>query len=443
MAQCIIKQSRLSGTPALPPSLSLAKRMVWAACLGEGGVIGNCPNHPDIPALLRIGQSLGADVAYENGTADIFGPETPMPPDEIDCESNSSASRFVTSLALMCELPHAVSNYSLPVHALEWLEPASHSMGLRLVKTADRISVSGPATNYAVELEGSAGAFWAPGLLMAAPMSSADTMFTLDDFTAWQPSVALTLSILSGLDINFALEDEARTLVIAGGQRYIGLNADVENDWRAGSYLLGALLLAGRGSLRLPRTSLQPERAFWANLEAAGLLSWNDAGDEVSVRSRAVQSAQQGRPALPLPDTLDGRAYPSLMPLMLLLATQSETPVKISPLYPLSPRTQIRLTFITDQLARLGADIQITKEAIEVKPSKLHGGEVDSGDDSRVAMTLGLAGLISNGEVRLNGAEAVSGAFLDFWSELRKLGADIKMSANEPALENIKLDESE
>ena len=434
MAQCILNKSRLSGTPRLPPSLSLAKRMVWAAVLGEGGIIGNCPNHPDIPAILRLGKQLGADVAFENGTADIFGPDTPMAPDEMDCESNECASRFAASLALLCESPKTVSNLHLPAHALDWLEPAAQTMGLRLIKSADKISVSGPASEQAVELEGSAGAFWAPGLLMAAPMANTDTLFMLDDFTAWQPSVALTLSILDGLDIRFSLEDEARTLVIPAGQSYIGLNADVERDWRTGSYLLGALLLAGKGKLALPRTSLQPERAFWANLEAAGLLEWNEEGNEVSVKSNS---------ALPLPEILDGRSYPSLLPLMLLLATQSEAPVSIQPLFPLSPRTQIRLTFVIDQLNLLGADIKAEKESIEVKPSKLHGGEVDSGDDSRVAMALGIAGLISSGEVKLNGAEAVSGAFLDFWSELRKLGADVKMIESKPMFENSKLDQNE
>ncbi len=439
MVSCVLRQGSLSGTARPPPSLPLAKRMLWAACIGEGGVIGNCPEHPDLRAIMDLGAQLGADAVMENNTADVFGPETPMPPDEVDVKNNACASRLAVAMALLCDLPSSVSHPLVPAGASKWLDWAVSAMGLRMVRPPDKLSFSGPATVQALDLEERAGAFWAPGLFMAAPVAGTDTVFTLDDFTAWQPSTSLTLAVLEGLDIRFTLEEEERTLTIPGGQAYRAVQADVENDWRTGSYLLGALLLAGKGGVSLPSYSLQPERSFWASFESAGLVSWNEDGNEIRVDGRAADSHPAGRGAagpgpLQLPDIVDARAYPSLLPLILVLATQSVNPVSIQPLYPLSPRSQIRLSFAEEQLVSLGAAITRTENSVEVKPSKLKGGAVDSGGDSRVAMALGLAGLIANGEVKLEGAEAVADAHVDFWSELRKLGADVRMAAAVPVV---------
>ncbi len=420
MVSCVLRPCRLSGTARPAPSLPLAKRMLWAACLGEGGVIGNCPDNADVRAILDLGSQMGADAVMENNTADIFGPETPMPPNEIDVKNNTCASRLAVSMSLLCDLPQSVSRPLLPAGAFKWLDWTAMAMGLRLVSTPDKLSISGPSAAQALDLDDRAGAFWAPGLFMAAPVSGVETIFTLDDFVAWQPSTSLTLSVLEGLDIRFTLEEEERTLTINGGQSYVAVQADVENDWRTGSYLLGALLLAGKGAVSLPRNSLQPERGFWNMFESAGLVSWNEDGNEARV---------EGRRALHLPEIIDARAYPALLPLALVLATQSDSPVSIQPLYPLSPRSQVRLSFTIEQLTALGADISRTDDTVDVKPSKLKGASVDSGGDSRVAMALALAGLVANGEVKMEGSEAVSIAHAGFWDEMRKLGADVRMAS--------------
>ncbi len=66
MVSCVLRPCRLSGTARPPPSLPLAKRMLWAACLGDGGVIGNCPDNADMRAILDLGAQLGADAVMEN-----------------------------------------------------------------------------------------------------------------------------------------------------------------------------------------------------------------------------------------------------------------------------------------------------------------------------------------------------------------------------------------
>jgi 3-phosphoshikimate 1-carboxyvinyltransferase len=133
---------------------------------------------------------------------------------------------------------------------------------------------------------------------------------------------------------------------------------------------------------------------------------------------------------LPLPQSLDLRSFPSLYPLSLVLATAASNPVRLEPLFPLSPRSRRRLIFCAQQLISLGADILITDSFVEVRPSLISGGEAYSGSDSKIAMALALAGLISKSGVSIVGAEAADRACPSFWNDLQSLGAEVKIDAS-------------
>ncbi|MDE1798502.1 MAG: hypothetical protein KGH63_03790, partial [Candidatus Micrarchaeota archaeon] len=67
MARCTIQPgAALQGSVRPPPSYAHAIRLVWGACLGAGGTIGNCPDRPAIRALLALGSAIGAEPEFEN-----------------------------------------------------------------------------------------------------------------------------------------------------------------------------------------------------------------------------------------------------------------------------------------------------------------------------------------------------------------------------------------
>ena len=51
----------------------------------------------------------------------------------------------------------------------------------------------------------------------------------------------------------------------------------------------------------------------------------------------------------------------------------------------------------------------------------LTGGETLSADDHRIAMALGIAGLMARGETIVDGAEAAEVSYPNFWETLRSL----------------------
>ncbi|MFH1306875.1 MAG: hypothetical protein ABIH83_04455 [Candidatus Micrarchaeota archaeon] len=419
MADITIHPSELKGDLTPPPSLEVGWRLVWGACLGHGGAIENCPSHPDINAIIALANQIGADAKFSKNTADIFGAAMPQPITSLSCNNNSRASRIAIPIAFLSEQIVSIKEFNIPSSPSAWLDIASSQLGVRITKTSEEISVSGSPFTGALELKDRPGVYWAPGFMMAAPFSARTSVFSMDDFVSIHPAVKNTLEAFRIFETEYVYDKSEGTLTIPSGQTYPERYVDVPADWRTGSYFLGALALAGKGNIFLSSFSNQPEKEFWEIFRANKMLASSEDGLSMKINS--------SRP-LPLPPVMDLRPYPSLLPLMILLATQSHRSTKIGPLYPISSFTRKRAHNTINELNKLGANIKIKNSYIHIPYAKLKGGTVDSCNDSRVCMALALAGLISSSPVKIENAEAVDKSHSNFWNDLKKLGAKIRIS---------------
>lgn len=81
-----------------------------------------------------------------------------------------------------------------------------------------------------------------------------------------------------------------------------------------------------------------------------------------------------------------------------------------------------RITATVEGLSRLGARIEETADGMIIRgPQKLYGAMCDSRGDHRIAMTLGIAGLLASGETTVIGADAASVSYPKFWDDLSAL----------------------
>lgn len=417
MPSCTITPGPLKGKITPPPSREIALRLVWGAALGEGGLIGNCPDTPSIRALIDVGTQIGADIAFEKNTADIFTSGTPLPVDEISCGNNQTSSRFALPLSFFFGKIANIKNFKIPPSPLAWLDDASAQLGVRITKTSANISVSGPPEHEWLEFGARAGEFFAPGFMMAMPVALDNLFFATDDFTMNHPAVQNTFEALTVFGIEYSFDKEHGTITIPPDTGYMNRNVDVPPDWKTGSYYLGALLLAGEGEVMLWDFSKQPENKFWDIFRANNLLNTSESGTSIKVKCSLP---------LYLPPTMDLRPYPSLLPLAIVFASQCHRTTKIGPLYPMSKPALMRAKNIILQLNKLGANITSDGAFINVPYFSFNGGEVDSCGDPRVAMALALAALCANAPVKIKNCEAVDKVHPFFWGDLKRLGADIK-----------------
>lgn len=89
-----------------------------------------------------------------------------------------------------------------------------------------------------------------------------------------------------------------------------------------------------------------------------------------------------------------------------------------------------RIGKLVKELARLGVAIQETADGFLVEGGhKIHGAEVYSHGDHRLAMALAVAGLAADSAVRIASAQVVGESFPGFSAAMRSLGARVELTA--------------
>lgn len=416
MPHATISKSSLKGSITPPPSLELAYRFVWAAILGEGGAIGNCPNHPDIKKLFELGTQLGADIKFEKNTADIFGSQDPKRIHAFNCQNSSRVSKLALPLAITFDDITSLRQIKIPTPAKSWLEEAGAQLDIRITNMRTEVSVFGPPKNQWLQLQDRAGAYWLTGFMMAFPLTVPEKMLELDEYVSTHSSFQYTLETYDAFEIDYSYNLQSKVLTIPQNQYYPARYIDVPPSWKEGSYYIAAFLLCGDGELLLSENTKQPQKDFWLMFHINKALATSQDGDTLFVSQRLPLSMSK---------KIDIRPYPALAPLIMLLATQAQQPVELSPMYPISPLTQKRLNLTAQELNKIGAQIVVSSTSIQITPSILKGGKVDSQNDARVAMTLALAGLICQKPLHIENIEAINKANKNFLSDLKRLGAKI------------------
>lgn len=121
---------------------------------------------------------------------------------------------------------------------------------------------------------------------------------------------------------------------------------------------------------------------------------------------------------------------PSLIdevPILTVLATQAEGTSVIHEADELRVKETDRIHSMVTGLSRMGARIRADKNTLIIEgPTPLRGARVDSFKDHRTAMSLIVAGLLAEGETRVEDLDCIKTSFPDFFDLLKKVGADFE-----------------
>lgn len=110
------------------------------------------------------------------------------------------------------------------------------------------------------------------------------------------------------------------------------------------------------------------------------------------------------------------------IPIIAVAATQSEGTTKITGAKELRVKETDRLKAMASELKKMGAEISELEDGLIIKgPTKLKGAKVNSYKDHRIAMSLAIASLITDGDTEISDKECVNISFPDFWNIFEKI----------------------
>lgn len=197
----------------------------------------------------------------------------------------------------------------------------------------------------------------------------------------------------------------------------------VPGDISSAAYFIAAGLLTPGSEILLKNVGINPTRDGMLRIcKAMGaditLLNVNDDGEptaDLLVRSSTLHGT-----------TIGGSVIPALIdeiPMLAVMAAFADGTTIIKDAAELKVKESDRIAVMVENLSRMGADITATDDGMIIHGGRpLHGAEIDSHLDHRIAMSFAVAGTIVDGPLSILGGDCVNISYPDFYSDLYKLG---------------------
>lgn len=394
------------GTVQAIPSKSAAHRIMIAASLSGLDLAGRFDGlSEDITATRECMQRLAAAARTRGEDSGI----------ELPCGESGSTLRFLIPVAGALGISSDfICEGRLPDRPMQPFLEVLAEHGCR-VEGRNPKKLRGRLSGGTFCLPGDISSQYVTGLLLALPLAAEDSRIIISGKLQSRPYIDLTLQVLSQAGIS--VREHESCFEVPGRQTYRLSEqelAEIEGDWsNAAFWLCMDAMLQGR-----------PE-GNGRRICCTGLSADSKQGDR-----KIAEILERGRQAKDAPMEVDVSDIPDLVPA--LAAYASSRPrgavTHIVNAGRLRFKESDRLRTVSETLTALGADIEEEAEGLLIRGTEtLHGGEVSSCGDHRIAMMAAEASCIADGEILIRGADAVSKSYPRFFEDLRSLGAEVRI----------------
>ena len=268
------------------------------------------------------------------------------------------------------------------------------------------IEVCGPIHGGEVEVDGSVSSQFITGLLLSLPRAESDTTLHVRNAVS-TPYLDMTLDTAErfGIEIN---QRDYEEFYIPGRQHYGATYFSIEGDWSAAAMLLVAGATAGEITVRNVSTlSRQADTAICTALVRAGAAVINEP-DAVTAVHRPLQGFE-----------FDATNCPDLFPALAALAAAADGVSTIRGTSRLEYKECNRAEAIREEYGKLGIEVDTSEEDVmRIRGGTIHAARTRSHGDHRMAMSLAVAALRTDGAVEIEGAESVAKSYPRFFEDL-------------------------
>ncbi len=410
-----VSPGKYAGIIQIPSSKSDTQRAILSAALCKGtSILSNIGNSNDELAMLQAVQKLGAQVInFESNKTEITGIQKFPTDAKLEMHESGLGFRLITSVcaahAGKYEISGSGSLANRPMHFFEEILP---QFGAK-VKSQNGyipIEVEGTMNGSGISLDSSLSSQYLSGLLMALPLLESESRLNVKNLKSI-PYVQMTINTLSqfGIDIQ---QQNFEQFIIAGQQKYLPTNYEIEGDWSAASYWLVASALGQDIQVAgLSLTSLQADKAILKAFEAANCkVLFTD--KNISIDGIERKSFQ-----------FDATHCPDLFPALATFAALCDGRSDIKGISRLKHKESDRGDVLKSEFEKLGVNIVLNKleDTMHIYgKDSIEGGNVNSHNDHRIAMCLAIAGMFSDSDMVVDDAQSVAKSYSNFWESLEQ-----------------------
>lgn len=418
----------IRGSVQLPGDKSISHRYAMLAGIAEGpSRLENYSTGADCASTLGCMRALG--VAWERkpeqNVIEVQGrgltlsaPSTPL-----DCGNSGSTMRMLSGIVAGQHFTsEMIGDESLSRRPMERVINPLTAMGAQIESLQGKppLRITGAslkAIDYKMPV---ASAQVKSCLLFAGLFADGETRVEENVRTRDHGEVALRAF---GAELERKSASGGNDVRIRGGQRLRGIDARVPGDLSSAAFFLCAAALFSESELTVPNLLMNPTRARLLDiLMQMGLRISVTQLEEIHGELVGSLQVAGGKLAGTTIAGADSAALIDEIPVLAAIAPFTEQGIEVRDARELRVKESDRIASVATNLRRMGAEVQEREDGLKIPGGQtLHGAELDSFDDHRIAMAFAVAALRAKGETMIRGAESAAISYPAFFQTLEAL----------------------
>jgi 3-phosphoshikimate 1-carboxyvinyltransferase len=412
------------GSVSLPGDKSISHRYAMLAGIAQGTThLDNFATGADCASTLNCLRALGCEwVRNREGSIEIRGRGSQLkaPPTSLDCGNSGSTMRMLSGIVAGQEFTSTlVGDESLSRRPMARVIKPLATMGAGISSAdGDRppLRIKGghlKAINYRLPV---ASAQVKSALLFAGLFAEGETCIE-------EPVLTRDHGELGLCAFGAEVQRKGNAIRIAGKQKLQAITARIPGDISSAAFFLCAAALFPESQLVINDLLLNPTRTRLLDL-------LRQMGVRIVVQQPEKQHGEL-RGTLQVGGSrcdgitiagADSAALIDELPVLAAVAPYTTGGIEIRDAQELRVKESDRISAVARNLRAMGAQVEEREDGLRVPgQQKLHGADIDSCGDHRIAMAFAIVGLRAQGETGIHGAEAVAISYPGFFATLETL----------------------
>ena len=441
MIKSVSKAEKIKGIISLPGDKSISHRAMLLNAMSNGSaLISNFCHGDDRSAMINCLNGLGVNIEkiqsndseYPNDTFLVEGNSNgdfSIPTRVLDAGNSGTTFRLVSVLL-------ATQNFESTISGDNSLR--NRPMG-RIIQPLTKMGalITGMKDNSFAPLKIRGGNL--SGIEYTMPVASAQVKSCImiagtkasGSTTIIQPKVSRdhTERMLKAMGAKISINN---LTVEIKRSNLSALDVTVPGDISGAAFWMVLASCHPNASITLKRVGLNPSRTgiidvlkmMGANIKLSNVVE--EAGEpcgDIEIQSSELTGVD-----------IEGEIIPRVIdeiPILALAASFAKGQTIIKDAEELRIKESDRISATVNGLSKLGATLTETNDGMVISGNaKLIGAPVDTFNDHRIAMTMGIAGVLADGTTEINRSEANMISYPSFWEQLSIVTGELEVSAH-------------
>ena len=420
----VIRPARnVSGSLRLPGDKSICHRYALLAAIAEGStLLKNFSTGADCASTLNCLRQLGVEWNRSQNLVTIqgCGPSLHAPTIALDCGNSGSTMRMLSGILAGQDFSsELIGDASLSRRPMARVIAPLEMMGAKIIAAEGShapLRISGgnlKAIDYKMAV---ASAQVKSAVLFAGLFAKGGT--SVEEPVRTRDHGELALRAFGAL-----VHVRGNTTRMVGGQRLHGLETSIPGDLSSAAFFLCAAAVFPGSQLTITGLGLNPTRS--ALLDVLGGMGLRISVTQLEEHHGELIGTVQVQGGA-LRGTVIQTPYTEKLideiPVLGAIAPYTESGIEIRDAGELRVKESDRIAALAANLRAMGAEVEEREDGLRIPGrQRLHGAEIHSLGDHRIAMAFAVAALRAEGETVITGADAAVISFPGFFEVLESV----------------------